>query len=61
MKNKQEKLTDEQRLSKIRGSAEYKSKTKDAIESVKRYLLHVHKRKINHEDVKTVKSLITPQ
>ena len=60
MKQKTEKLSDEQRINKIRGSQEYKSKTKDSIESIKRYLWNVHKRGITHEDVKSVKYLITP-
>lgn len=61
MKLKQEKPTDEQRLNKIRGSAEYKSKTKDFIEATKRYLFNVHGRKITGSDIKAVKNLITPQ
>lgn len=60
MKQKTEKLSDEQRINKIRGSQEYKSKTKDSIESIKRYLWAVHKRGITHDDVKTIKYLITP-
>lgn len=60
MKPKQEKLTDEQRLSKVRNSAEYKSKTKDFIEATKRYLFNVHGRVITGADVKMVKNLITP-
>lgn len=58
---KKEKLTDEQRINKIRNSQEYKSKTKDFIEATKRYLFNVHRRSINGSDVKTVKNLITPQ
>ena len=60
MKKEKEKLTDEQRLSKVRNSQEYKSKTKDFIEAAKRYLFNVHGRKITGSDVKTVKNLITP-
>ena len=61
MKQKQEKLSDEQRMSKVRNSAEYKSKTKDFIEATKRYLFNVHGRKITGSDIKSVKNLITPQ
>lgn len=60
MKPKQEKLTDEQRISKVRNSAEYKSKTKDFVEATKRYLFNVHGRKMTNVDVKAVKYLITP-
>jgi hypothetical protein len=60
MKKESQKLTDEQRITKIRGSQEYKSKTKDFIEATKGYLLNVHGREINHTDVKAVKRLITP-
>jgi hypothetical protein len=60
MQQKTEKLSDEQRINKIRGSQEYKSKTKDSVESIKRYLWNVHKRNITNKDVKIVKYLITP-
>jgi len=60
MKKEKEKLNNEQRINKVRGSAEYKSKTKDFIETTKRYLFDVHKRKINAADKKSVKELITP-
>ena len=57
---KKEKLTNEQRINKIRNSQEYKSKTKDFIEATKRYLFNVHKRNTTNADIKAVKSLITP-
>lgn len=60
MKKEKEKLSDEQKIRKIHGSAEYKSKTKDFIEATKRYLSNVHKRKIDAIDKKSVKNLITP-
>ena len=60
MKKEKEKLNNDERINKIRSSAEYKSKTKDFIEATKRYLFDAHKRKIDAKDKKSVKNLITP-